>query len=95
MLAKLALQNTLTTMKDDLSLSGIRVYSVAPGFMPGGMNAGIPEAFKQIAAGKNMSKRLTTAEDVAEKISYLCSDKADSDTVLTHPVDEEYQPKNI
>lgn len=89
--AKYALQGMLTMFKEELKNSGVRVYSVAPGFMEGGMNSDIPKAFVEMIRTKSKTKQLTTAEDVAEKIAYLCSDTANNDNTLTHVVALEYQ----
>lgn len=88
--AKFALQGALSMLKEELGPCGVRVYSVAPGFMPGGMNQDIPESFRNIIREKNLSKKLTSAVDVAEKISYLCSDFSENEKSLTYPVAEEY-----
>ena len=88
--AKYALQGILTMIKEELRGFGVRVYSVAPGFMEGGMNSDIPKAFAEIFRRKSKTQTLTTPEDVAKKIAYLCSDKALNDDVLTHIVALEY-----
>lgn len=91
--AKYGLQGILATCREELKSSNCRVYSVAPGFMAGGMNKDIPEAFKEIVRQKNPSEKITTASDVAERVSYLCSDASAHETALTHPVAEEYTPQ--
>lgn len=88
--AKYALQGILTMIKEELREVGVRVYSVAPGFMEGGMNSDIPKAFVEIFRRKSKTQTLTTPEDVAKKIAYLCSDKAENDDILTHVVALEY-----
>ena len=92
--AKWAVQGMLSMLKEELKPSGIRVYSVAPGFMAGGMNIAIPEAFKEIARRKNKSNRITSDIDIAAKISYLCSDAAKDEDKLTHVVAEEYDSQS-
>lgn len=89
--AKYALQGILTMLKEELRESCVRVYSVAPGFMAGGMNSDIPKAFIEVIRGKNKAQTLTTREDVAKKIAYLCSENADTDDALTHVVAAEYE----
>ena len=81
--AKFALQGMLTMLKEELASSGVRVYSIAPGFMPEGMNADIPRAFVHILRSKSPSGTLASAEDVAEKMLYLCSEDGKSETQLT------------
>ncbi len=80
---KFALQGMLVALKEELNPSNVRVYSVAPGFMAGGMNSVIPKAFVEIVKNSSPSKTLTNASEVAEKISYLISDKAKDVDELT------------
>lgn len=87
--AKYAVQGMLTMLKEELSESSVRVYSVAPGFMHGGMNNDIPKAFADMIQEKNPAKKLTTATDVAEKIAYLCSGGANQEEDLTCIVAQE------
>lgn len=87
--AKYAIQGMLVMLKEELALLGIRVYSIAPGFMYGGMNDDIPKAFVEIIKEKTTYKKLTTAVDVAEQISYLCSDKSKKEKKLTFVVSKE------
>ena len=81
--AKYALQGMLASFKEELKPYGVRVYSVAPGFMHGGMNSDIPKAFADMIKEKSPTKRLASADDVANKISFLCSDEAVKVTDLT------------
>jgi len=89
--AKYALQGILIMLREELKDSKVRVYSVAPGFMEGGMNSDIPKAFIEMIRMKN--KKLTTPEDVAEKIAYLCSDDSKGEDNFTHVVAAEYKDK--
>lgn len=88
--AKYALQGILVMLKEELRDFGIRVYSVAPGYMEGGMNSDVPKAFTEIFRKKSKTQKLTTRESVAKKIAYLCSGDANDDSKLTHLVAEEY-----
>ena len=81
--AKNALQGILSAYKEELKNSGVRVYSVAPDFMEGGMNADIPRAFVEMIKEKSVTKMLVTPEDVAAKISFLCSEEGKGETNLT------------
>jgi len=81
--AKYALQGLLAVLKEELKPYGIRVYSVAPGFMHGGMNSDIPKAFADMVREKSPTKTLITADDIADKISFLCSDEAANVADLT------------
>lgn len=86
--AKYALQGILAMLKAELTQYGVRVYSVAPGFMAGGMNNGLPKAFVDIVKDKSPTKSLATASLVAEKVSLLCSSGGavnDTLTVLVAP----------
>ena len=69
--AKYAVQGILTTLKEEMNVYGVSVFSVAPSFMEGGMNSDIPKAFVEILKVKN--KKLITGKDVAMTISSLCT----------------------
>lgn len=75
--AKSALRGLLAVLAKELLPSNIRVFAVAPGFIPGGINADLPEHVFKFIREKNISK-LERPEDVAEAVSFLCSDKAAS-----------------
>lgn len=72
--AKYALQGILATLREELLPAGIRVYSVAPGFMAGGLNSTLPKAFVEIARSSSPTKTLASATDVAARVSFLVSD---------------------
>ncbi|MBS1525247.1 MAG: SDR family oxidoreductase [Bacteroidetes bacterium] len=72
-----ALSKSLAREASAISMdSHIRVLSVAPGFIETGMTASIPETEKQKYLGMIPSNRFGTADDVAETIAFLLSDKA-------------------
>jgi len=54
----------------------IRVLSVSPGFIETNMTANIPQAEKEKYLKMIPAKRFGKADDIAEAISYLLSDKA-------------------
>jgi 3-oxoacyl-[acyl-carrier protein] reductase len=54
----------------------IRVLSVSPGYIETDMTDAIPQAEKDKYLQKIPSKRFGKAEDIAEAISFLLSDKA-------------------
>ncbi len=54
----------------------IRVLSVSPGFVETDMTAGIPQAIKDKYLGMIPAKRFGKAEDIADAIEFLLSDKA-------------------
>ncbi len=90
--AKYALQGVLVMLKHELAPSGVRVYSVAPGFMEGGMNSGIPQAFVEIIRQKSVSKVLLTRENLATSIVELCQpSQITKETELTLLLAPEYE----
>lgn len=70
---KFALQGILSAFREELSPYGVRVYSVAPGVMPGGLNKETPQAFLDMVKEKSPTKNLAQASDVAGTVSFLCS----------------------
>jgi 3-oxoacyl-[acyl-carrier protein] reductase len=81
--AKYALQGMLTVLKEELHPYGVRVYSIAPSFMDGGMNQDIPQAFIDMLKAKNNNAPLASAEDVADKVRYVCSLDSLTESALT------------
>ncbi|KKU91478.1 MAG: 3-oxoacyl-(Acyl-carrier-protein) reductase [Candidatus Jorgensenbacteria bacterium GW2011_GWA1_48_11] len=81
--AKFALQGILAAFREELAPLGVRVYSVAPGVLPGGMNSATPQAFLDMFREKSPTKTLAQAADVAAMISFLCSPESRSLTNLT------------
>lgn len=63
--AKYALRGVLRSLAAELP----RVYAVAPGFLPGGLNSDIPQAAREMLARKYNSP---TPEDIAALIVELC-----------------------
>ena len=86
--AKYALQGMLATLREELQGENIRVYSVAPDFMEGGMNNDIPHAFVQILKEKSKRKLLTTAKDVADLVAVLVTGKKVTKNQLTFSIKE-------
>ncbi len=80
---KFAIQGLLTAFKEELLVHNVRVYSVAPGVMAGGLNRSTPNAFLDIVRDKSPTKILATAEDVADTVAFLCSDNSRDVTTLT------------
>lgn len=81
--AKSALQSMLAVLRQELAASKIRVYAVAPGYMAGGMNRDIPQAFNEIIRAKSPTKKLTNPQEVAEAVSRLCLDETGTADFLT------------
>ena len=69
--AKAALRSMLGLLKAELATSGVRVEEVAPGFMPDGMNADLPAAFKEMGKARNPPGIPSSADEVAEAILRL------------------------
>lgn len=89
-LAKYAMQGLLALLHEELSTYGVRVFSVAPGFLSGGMNSSLPKAFFDIFLSKTETKKMTAVEDVATTICNLCKEK-ETRGVFTVPVAHEYK----
>lgn len=87
--AKYAVQGMLTMLKDELYPFNVRVYSIAPGFMPEGMNRDIPRAFVQMIESKSVGKNLANAEDIADKVLALTEEVQEADS-FTIPIAPEY-----
>jgi len=82
-LVKFALQGMLAAFKEELASYNVRVYSVAPGVMNGGMNHATPQAFIEMIKEKSPTKTLAQSTDVAAAISFLCSNDSIHLTNLT------------
>jgi len=80
---KFALQGMLVALKEELKAFNIRVYSIAPGVMEGGMNSSTPRAFIEIVRNSSPTKKLTSAKEIADKISFLCGNNSSDISELT------------
>lgn len=87
--AKYAVQGMLATLKEELS-PFVEVYSVAPGFMHGGMNRDIPNAFVEMIRQKSPDKRITDASEVASVISSIFAGKMKNKKDMTILIAPEY-----
>ncbi len=87
--AKYAVHGMLTMLRDELYPFNVRVYSIAPGFMPKGMNRDIPKAFAQIIEAKSVGKSLAKAEDIADKVLALSEAPQEADSLII-PIAPEY-----
>lgn len=88
--AKYALQGMLTMLRDELVQYNVSVYSIAPGFMPDGMNKDIPQAFIQMIESKTPNKQLASASLIASTIVTL-SQKILNEEPLTVAIAPEYR----
>lgn len=80
---KFAQQGMLVALKEELAAANVRVFSIAPGVMAGGLNRSTPKAFLDMVREKVADKKLADAEDVAETASMLCSEKSRGVSRLT------------
>ena len=71
--AKYALRGFLRSLSEEVRLKNIRVYAVAPGFLPGGLNKGIPEAVLKFL-GKKSGAGDAKIEDVVSVIEKICTE---------------------
>ena len=69
--AKYALRGILRVLSHELMKQNIRVYAVAPAFMPGGLNEDIPETVRNIILTKSVPEATTTPEVVARVVVTL------------------------
>ena len=88
--AKYAVEGMLAVLKEELKESNTRVYSIAPGFMAGGMNANIPKAFVQMIEAKSPTKTLASNVMVAERISDICKQEGTNNEALIITIAPEY-----
>ncbi len=87
---KFGQQGILVALREELAKSGVRVYSVAPGVMPGGLIAPPHGCFLISLRKRTPEKKLASADDVAAAVSSLI--KSDNDqnsmTILIAPETE-------
>jgi len=69
--AKQALRALLRTLSYELEEKKIRVYAVAPKFMPGGLNSSLPERVRTLLSRQDDGST-TSADDVASVVSKIC-----------------------
>lgn len=75
--SKAALIGLTKALAKELGPSGIRVNCVAPGVIETPMLGGFSDEDKRILAEETPLGRLGTPEDVANLVSFLCSDRAE------------------
>ena len=73
--AKKALRELLRALHEQWEERGMRVYAVAPVFLPGGLNKDLPEGVRSILA-RQKDGSSSSAEDVARLILKLASSAA-------------------
>ena len=83
---KFAIQGILNALREELGPSGVRVYSLAPGVLEGGMNSATPRAFLDIVRSQSPTGRIASVEEVADAASFLISDEKCSFGGMTYLV---------
>ena len=71
--AKAALRGFLRVLANDTRSRGIRVYAVAPGFLPGGLNSHLPDAVLRLFASKT-GAGTASLEETVDLIKTLCTE---------------------
>jgi 3-oxoacyl-[acyl-carrier protein] reductase len=74
--AKAGLLGFTRSIAKEVGSRGITVNAVAPGFIETDMTAGLGEEVRRAAAGAIALGRFGTAEEVADAVGYLASDRA-------------------
>jgi 3-oxoacyl-[acyl-carrier protein] reductase len=75
-MSKAAIAGLTLALAGEMRKFGIRVNMVVPGMMEGGVSAGIPDDLKKAFLEHCLVGRPGTAEEVAETVCFLASDKA-------------------
>lgn len=75
-LTKAAMNGFTFALAAELKRFGIRVNSVVPGLLDGGVGQGVPDALKKDFIDHCAVGRAGTAQEVAETICFLASDRA-------------------
>lgn len=89
-LAKSTVNSLLLLLAVDLATIGATVNCVSPGFVPVGMNAGVPQRKQTSLAGLTPTGRLTQPKDVAQAISFLLSESSEQINGTTLTIDGGY-----
>jgi 3-oxoacyl-[acyl-carrier protein] reductase len=78
---KFAIQGILVALREEMLPHGVRVYSCAPGVMPGGMNKNTPKAFLDMVRRFSKNNELATAGLVADTVYEIISGKYEPDEI--------------
>lgn len=70
--AKYALRGFLRALAAETGESGIRVYAVSPGFLPGGLNSDLPQTVQEFLARKS-DTNAESPKEIAELTVELCT----------------------
>lgn len=71
--AKYALRGFLRVLAEEVRSKGIRVYAVAPGFLPGGLNKNVPAPVMELLAAKSGVGK-NDIKEVAELVKKICTE---------------------
>lgn len=69
---KAAVRQMARQLARELAADHVQVHTIAPGFMATPLQAGVPARWVEMLAEKDPRGRLTTPDDVAQKIVELC-----------------------
>ncbi len=86
-MTKAAINGFTFALAGELKRFGIRVNSVVPGLLDGGVGQGVPEALRKDFIEHCAAGRAGTAREVAELISFLASDRASYINGQNIPID--------
>jgi 3-oxoacyl-[acyl-carrier protein] reductase len=75
-MTKAAISGFTISLASELRKFGIRVNSVVPGMIEGGVSVGVPEELKADFIKHCVTGRVGTAKEVAELVCFIASDKA-------------------
>jgi len=75
-MAQAAVEAGVKSLAREVGPAGVRVNAVAPNFILTGATSHVPEPFKAMVAERSAVRRNGLAEDVAEAVAYLASDRA-------------------
>lgn len=85
--AKAGIMGVTRSLAAELGGRGIRVNSIAPGYIQTDMTSGLPEEVKQHSLGQIPLGRFGAAEDIAKGALFLASDEAGYVTGTTLVID--------
>jgi 3-oxoacyl-[acyl-carrier protein] reductase len=81
--AKFALRGMLRELSHELEPQGVRVNAVAPGFVPTRLQSDLPEPVLRFITERAPTQ---SPEDVAEVVSFLCSDEGSGESGKTFSI---------